>query len=396
MPFSIAETNDRQPTFSSDGSFIIFSSDRNKETNGFDLFISTRTDDVWSSPVAMSARINTEYDEAFPYLDADTLYFSSNRPGMGGLDIYKTYPDGKGAWIQPQNLKYPINSGGDDFGFIINPFASKSDTIIQKGFFSSNRSSGKGFDDIYAFQKKAKFAIPERPEEEEEIAFEYYLDFRTSQKEYSDVTLPNTYTNRKIPNPGVDVAIYKDGLLLDEIKTDQIGLYDLTLELNATYTFKAKKEGFFAGETSFETYALVVDSTIKRQRYDASILLERIFLNTEVVLENIYYDFEQWYIRDDAKPSLDTLANLLINNPEISIQLASHTDCRGTELLNQDLSQKRAESAVAYLVEKGISDARLRARGFGKSQLIIKCPCTQCSEEEHQENRRTTFAVIGE
>ncbi len=394
MPFSRMETNDRQPTFSTDGSFIIFSSDRNKETNAFDLFISYRNEEDWSEPVPMTKRINTEYDEAFPYLHNDTLYFSSNRPGMGGLDIYKTYPDGKGAWIQPQNLRYPLNSGGDDFGLIINPFGSTNDSIVEKGFFSSNRLNGKGFDDIYAYQKMAESALPDRPEDTEEIVFEYYLDFRTTQKEYRDNADPNSYTNRKIPNPNTELQILKDGLLVEEVSTDNFGLYDLELELDATYTFRAKKEGFFVGETTFETFDLIVDSTLKRQRYDASVLLERIFLNTEVVLENIYYDFEQWFIREDAKPSLDTLATLLLNNPDIEIQLASHTDCRGTELLNQDLSQKRAESAVRYLVEKGISTNRLTAKGFGKSELINKCPCTQCSEEEHQENRRTTFAVI--
>jgi len=124
--------------------------------------------------------------------------------------------------------------------------------------------------------------------------------------------------------------------------------------------------------------------------------LDRIFTGREIVLENIYYDYDQDAIRDDAKPTLDALVRILQDNPAIRIQLASHTDCRGSESYNQSLSQRRAESAVRYLVQKGILSERLIAKGYGESKPANECKCAKCSEEEHQQNRRTTFMVLEE
>ncbi|MCB0679261.1 MAG: OmpA family protein, partial [Saprospiraceae bacterium] len=114
----------------------------------------------------------------------------------------------------------------------------------------------------------------------------------------------------------------------------------------------------------------------------------------EITLENIYYDFDRWEIREDARPTLDELARNLQLNPDIRIQLASHTDCRGTTRYNEELSQKRAQSAVDYLISKGIAPERLIARGFGENVPAADCICNRCTEEQHQENRRTTFAIL--
>ncbi|HRJ16954.1 MAG TPA: OmpA family protein, partial [Saprospiraceae bacterium] len=124
------------------------------------------------------------------------------------------------------------------------------------------------------------------------------------------------------------------------------------------------------------------------------IVLDRIFIDKEIRLENIYYDFDRWDIRTDAQPTLDKLARLLLINPGIRIQLGSHTDCRGNDRYNQDLSQKRAQSAVDYLIAKGIQPDRLSAQGFGESAPEASCLCTRCTEEEHQRNRRTTFKIL--
>jgi len=122
--------------------------------------------------------------------------------------------------------------------------------------------------------------------------------------------------------------------------------------------------------------------------------LDPIFFDKEIVLENIFYDYDQWAIRDDAKPSLNDLAKILKTNPAIRIQLASHTDCRGTEEYNLELSQKRAQAAIDYMMSLGIPERRLVAQGFGESVPEVKCDCEQCSEEQHQKNRRTTFKII--
>jgi outer membrane protein OmpA-like peptidoglycan-associated protein len=123
-------------------------------------------------------------------------------------------------------------------------------------------------------------------------------------------------------------------------------------------------------------------------------VLERIFVDKEIRLENIYYDFDQWFIRDDAKPTLDELANLLKINPAVRIQLGSHTDCRGSDAYNEQLSQRRAQSAVDYLIAQGIDPVRLEARGYGESVPANDCLCARCTEDEHQYNRRTTFKIV--
>jgi outer membrane protein OmpA-like peptidoglycan-associated protein len=127
-----------------------------------------------------------------------------------------------------------------------------------------------------------------------------------------------------------------------------------------------------------------------------TILLSKIYKNVEIVLNNIYYDYDKWNIRKDAAQSLDTLVEILQKNPTIKIELASHTDCRGSDTYNQTLSQKRAESVVAYLIEKGIDKNRLTAKGYGESVPVEKCECTKCTEEQHQRNRRTTFKILSE
>jgi outer membrane protein OmpA-like peptidoglycan-associated protein len=122
--------------------------------------------------------------------------------------------------------------------------------------------------------------------------------------------------------------------------------------------------------------------------------LDQIFKNKEIVLDNIYYDFDKSDIREDAKPTLNQLANTLKQNPSIKIQLSSHTDCRGNEGYNEELSQRRAQSAVDYLISLGINANRLIAKGYGESIPAVICNCSNCTEEEHQKNRRTTFKIL--
>jgi outer membrane protein OmpA-like peptidoglycan-associated protein len=148
------------------------------------------------------------------------------------------------------------------------------------------------------------------------------------------------------------------------------------------------------GETTFSSVGLGKDPKNPVQIYEVEIVLDRIFLNQEIVLEDIYYDFDKWDIREDARPTLDKLARNLELNPQIKIQLASHTDCRGNDRYNLELSQRRAQSAVDYLITKGIDATRMTARGFGESQPKALCICQRCGEDEHQLNRRTTFTIL--
>ena len=154
------------------------------------------------------------------------------------------------------------------------------------------------------------------------------------------------------------------------------------------------KEGYFNINHEFNTFETLVEDgdTITISKI---FTLNKIFKNIEINIENIYYDYDKWDIRADAKPNLDSLVSILIQNPLIEIELGSHTDSRWSVDYNQDLSQKRAESVVNYLISKGISKSRLVAKGYGESKPINKCiDGVTCTEEEYQQNRRTTFKII--
>ena len=172
------------------------------------------------------------------------------------------------------------------------------------------------------------------------------------------------------------------------------GLFTLELNENTDYNFLASAENYLNNKAAFSTKGIGKDPENPMQRFEVEIVLDRIYLDQEIRLENIYYDYDKWDIRNDAKPTLDALTETLRLNPLIRIQLSSHTDCRGGEGYNEQLSQRRAQSAVDYLITKGIDAGRLSARGYGENQLEINCLCARCTEEEHQANRRTTFKIL--
>ena len=399
-PFYMEPTvNYGHPTLVEQDSVLIFSSNHPDGKGGYDLYYSVREENGWSSPELMPDRLNTEGNEVFPRADADTLYFSSDYlPGLGGLDIFSSYLRSGGQWTAPKNLRAPINSGGDDFSFVVDYNARNIDSIEKIGYFSSSRN-GVGNDDLYKFQKRkiieeiVEEEISE-PETEEKTPIRLYLAGKVVEKQFTNDDDPNSGVVGKIPLNGAKVEIrgFEDPL---EIITDQRGLFILELEYETDYFFRASKSGYLNNELDFTTIGEDIDNSKEDITYNVEIILDKIFEGKEIVMENIYYDFDEWFIREDAKPALDTLAKILNDNPGIDIQLSSHTDCRGFDAYNMDLSQKRAQSAVDYLISTGISTERLTAQGYGESRLEVNCDCLTCTEDQHQRNRRTTFKIIG-
>ncbi|MCB0688048.1 MAG: OmpA family protein, partial [Saprospiraceae bacterium] len=380
LPFIKDGINYRHPAFSDDGTVLFFSANIEEETNDYDIYLSQFEDENWSQPVSLGPSINTQSREGFPFSYKDTLYFSSNAGGMGGLDIYKTWPLADGRWQTPVNLRAPINSGADDFAYVINRYFIPSDSILEQGYFSSNRQGGKGSDDIYLFEKRKYH--PVKPEPEETFEYEIVLDLRVFQRQYEDANDPNSKIIMRVPLADAQISITEDGREFKETASNRFGILTLDLNPEKEYEFFVSHEGFFNNELFFSTRDLTIDSTKKVQKYEERILLDKIFYDKEIVLENIYYDLDESFIRDDAKPTLDSLANLLKINPQIKIQLSSHTDCRATEEYNLNLSQARAQSAVDYLESRGISSDRMVAKGYGESQLAVNCICEECTEEE--------------
>ncbi len=385
--------NYRHPTFANGDTSLIFAADIDGATNDYDLYISNFLAGEWEEPIALSKRINTQSREGFPHMYHDTLYFSSTHGGMGGYDVYKTYLMDNGQWAPKINLMAPINSGADDFGFTINRFELPTDSVLEAGYLTSSRSGGQGFDDIYRFEKR-KFHPVREPEPEPEFVYEIQLDLRVFQKKYEDPDDPNSKVLMRVPLADADINITEDGAQFMDITSDEYGMQTLKLNPDKEYEFFVSSEGFFNNQLLFSTKNLTIDSSRTIQKYEERILLDKIFYDKEIVLENIYYDLNESFIREDAKPTLNNLADLLKINPGLKIQLSSHTDCRADDDYNDRLSQARAESAVTYLQQNGIAEERLVAKGYGESLLAINCACEECTEEEHQANRRTTFKVV--
>ncbi len=367
------------PAISPDGMTIYFVSDVRGGYGGKDIWYSTRqsADGTWSKPLNAGPDINTRGDELFPYVRANgTLYFSSDgHPGMGGLDIFKAIPQPGGSWIV-QNMKYPINSNADDFSISF-------EGINEKGLFASTRK-GKGNDELYSFElPPLRFNITGIVKDEK--------------------------TNAPIINSVIQL-IASDG---DNLQTEsgQAGDFRFMLKPNTDYIFLASKKGYLNGKEKESTRGL------DRSR-DFMTTISLTSIEKPIELPNIFYDFGKWDLRPESMVSLDKLVETLNDNPNVTIELMSHTDSRDTDEYNNQLSQKRAQSVVNYLISKGIDPARLLAKGYGESepkvvdaetnsaygflnqgvrlteQYINSLTTEEMREIAHQVNRRTEFRVL--
>lgn len=397
LPFVQDGINYGHPVLTGNDNILIFSSNDPAGAGGYDLFYSERLATGWNTPVSLGERINTTGNERFPFMHHDTLYFSSDHhPGLGGYDIFRSHLDANGQWTVPLNLLPPVNSGYDDFAFVIDTFAQASGDVLQRGYFSSSRNRDSA-DDIFAFRKvKPVPAGPEeivtqktmRPEQ-----YHVYLVIRTMQPVFATPGDPNSERTGKAILPHVTVDI-GEGLMMRREKSDANGTLILELAWDKTYEFQAKHLGFFTQHRAQSTTGIARTPDNPVVTLNMEIVMEPIFEDTEVILQDIFYDYDEWAIREDAKPALDALAKILHENPPIRIQLSSHTDCRGTDAYNQELSQKRAQSAVDYLIAQRIGEHRLVAVGYGESRPAVDCECTRCTEAQHQQNRRTTFKIL--
>lgn len=390
----LKELNLGHPTLSGDGKYLLLSAKAPEGWGGYDLYSSQLLENgSWSEPALLSRQINTPGNEQFPSLDGDSLYFSSDfLPGMGGLDIFKSFRMENGEWSPPVNMKYPINSGADDFNFTV----VHSLNNLPFGYFTSTRAGGNGREDIYEFKQ-----LPPNPkkdeikptEKETAIVYQYFLDVFVLEKIFAEPNNPNTPLLGRKPLANANLTTTITGSD-QEFKTDSTGKIRLSIQPGSNWNFIAGKEGYLNNAASFNSTGLQATPENPVQIVEMEIVLDKVFKNTEIVLDDIYYDLDKWDIRTDAKPTLDKLANTLILNPQIRIQLGSHTDCRGNDAYNQVLSQRRAQSAIEYLIGKGIQPGRMVAKGFGETVPSAVCICSRCTEEEHQKNRRTTFKII--
>ena len=390
--------NYAHPSVSADGKQLYFAAKAPGGVGEHDVYTAVQIEGSrWQVPTILSRSINTQQDDMFPHIDGDTLYFASaGHGGMGGLDIFYSIRNESGKFGRAINLEAPINSGSDDFGFIVDRRAAMLEGYVKAGYFSSTRDGGKGNDDIYRYMQRVPPPPPpvDTTVEQEPIVYTFYLDGVVLENVRRDANDPNSTIigSRAIPEATVQVQLLSRDTSFT-LTTGEDGTFSFELEREQDYAFFASKPGYFSNRVRFSSRDLIEDPDQPEQRYSVEIRLQKIYENQEIVLQNIYYDYDSAEIREDAKPTLRSLAGLLERNPSVRIELASHTDCRGSNSYNQDLSQRRAQSAVDFLVQQGIGVERLTAIGYGESIPTNTCVCAQCTEAEHQQNRRTTFKV---
>lgn len=394
LPFVMDKVNYGQPALFEHEEVLLFVSDIESPGGTSDIYYTEiRNDGSFSQPEKLPSHINSQGNEKFPTTDGDTLYFSSDYwPGMGGYDIFKAYLKPDGSWSQPENMGVPINSGGDDFSFIVDRTTKPKPGIIKEGFFVSSRN-GDLKDDIYKYQEL--LPKPKEPDQPIIVKNTVFLTVNTYAPEYKIADDPNSGVFRNLPLGNSLINIEDEtGKRLSTNQTDGNGFFVTEIPENKTIKVIAANAGYLNAVGTISTFNLVFDTLKHTTTVNLSLVLNKIYEDKEIILDNIYYDYDKWNIKEEAMPTLDLLVALMKENPQVKIQLSSHTDCRGDDAYNLELSQKRAQSVVDYLIHKGISSQRLIPKGYGETMLIEKCICEKCTEKQHQINRRTTFKII--
>lgn len=478
LPFNSDVYSVKHPAVHPDGSMLFFASDMPGGFGGFDLYVSYMENGRWGPPLNLGPTINTEGHEAFPFIHQDgILYFASKgHVGLGGYDIYQT-KEVFGAWDDPVNLGYPVNSSSDDYGVILNERKTH-------GYFSSSREyespEGEevqsGRDNIYSFTKfsvevellvfdkatsmpledaliyapcgtKEQYTTDADGRVTIEMPVDKACDFsaeltpykpnsvRISSKGYSagavireqiplemervlklTGTVVDGLTNNGLEGAEVTVESrcgddpnpYQEGIVV----TDEEGVFNFELNEDCDYRLSVYKPGYSEGVVEFSTAQIEGGDIIRKSiaidcldgpcdepdsvpcafpPCDASgnpILGPRRLLH-------VFFDFDRADIRPDARPALDTLLSFMRDYPTAKVEVSAHTDARGGKAYNKRLSRRRAKSVVAYLMRAGVSRKRLRWKAMGEEVMLNDCyDGVECSEAQHQENRRVEFMVF--
>ncbi len=443
LPFNSDDFSTEHPALNADESNLYFASDREGGFGGFDLYsVTIKADGLYGNPTNLGQHINTDKKEQFPFLDAqDNLYFASNgHPGFGLLDVFIAKKTGSDL-ESPDNLGLPVNSGYDDFSLW-------TDLEGKTGYFSSNRPTGKGSDDIYAFSETKPLLIEDC-------------------KQYIDGTLIDLTTGMPLANGQINL-INADGKVIETLTTKKDASFKFMVECSTGYRIEGKKDGYEANFKSLRTNearnaikdgsltlfsvaehekqkALALDrekeeaeklvslqverklvaekaaeekriqreKETKAQEKEAQQIAEKKRLQSieetiqkekaivkkdeKIIIqtEEIHFDYSLWYLRRESRERLATVIEIMKANPGIVLEIGTHTDIRGNADYNRDLSQKRADAAKEFLVDNGIANSRVIAKGYGESKPLVKCATEEsCSEEDHEWNRRCELVVV--
>jgi outer membrane protein OmpA-like peptidoglycan-associated protein len=368
LPFDSDQYSVAHPALSADEKTMYFASDMPGTLGQSDLFkVKINEDGSFGTPENLGNEINTEGRETFPLItDENELYFASDgHPGLGGLDVFVTKINTDGTFGEVQNVGDGVNSPKDDFAYLI-------DTKTRKGFVTSNRDGGQGYDDIYKFLETRKLICV--------------------QELYGNVTDLNT----SLILPDAKISLFDSEFkLVNTTVTDQAGNYTFDVECGKTYNVRAAKMDYITKEQKIKIAK-------ENGRTNLPFALEKEVCKVAVGddlgkcfgIKMIYFDLDKYNIRSEAALDLEKILDVLNQNPTMKLDIRSHTDSRASFKYNEVLSDRRAKSTINWLVKNGVAPSRLTGKGYGETQLVNQCADdVKCTEEEHQMNRRSEFII---
>ena len=371
VPFNSDQYNVAHPALSPDEKYLYFASDMPGSFGNSDIFrVEILGDNQYGTPENLGNIINTAGRESFPYISKDNvLYYSSDGiPGLGGLDIFAVKFNADGSTSKPVNIGMPGNSADDDFCFVFN-----SDSKI--GFLTSNRPGGKGKDDIYSFH------------EDKPLLF-------SCQKNIKGI-VKDAKTKAIIANAKVilsDKVMKEVGK--DLSKTDGTFTFEKVNCNDSHYYLRGEKEKYETAEMNVTVgkdevvYEILLNP--RQVAIEKGMDLAKVF-----EIKEIKFDYNKADIRPDAAVELTKIVEVMREYPKMKIDIRSHTDSRGADSYNLKLSDRRAKATLEWIVKQGIDRKRLKAKGYGETRLVNGCSNgVPCTEEEHQENRRSEFIVV--
>ena len=367
LPFNNSSYSVGHPALNKDETKLYFASDMPNGMGGSDIYyVAINPDGSYGTPINAGNIINTKGNELFPFINSENvLFFSSDgHLGLGLLDIFATLYNEEKTVEGVVNLGIPVNSNKDDFSFFMNNDGTT-------GYISSNRDGGKGDDDIYGFNR-----IPQ-------------LELIGTVKDSVTGT----------PVAGALVKLFNtSGIEIVHVETDSEGNYEINIDRNADFMVSAEKEAYLKNERLVSSKQL----TLNEKQLRADLIISPLpVTDTEPKIDAsyfpfVYFNYNSATIRKDDFGKLKQLIALLEDNPDVNVKIESHTDSRGSSAYNEILSQKRADATYNYLIANGLAPERIASYiGYGESQLANHCNDTaKCTEQEHQENRRTHFIII--
>lgn len=355
---------DSQPSFSSDGKTLYFASKRPGGKGSSDIWKTVLLESgQWSPPENLGDSINSQTEEQTPFIHPDdhTLYFASRGfQGMGGLDLFYSRKNPEGQWGKAMNLGYPINTYADELTLVVNASG-------RTAYISSDKLGGRGKQDIYCF--------------------DLYPEARPNPVTYLKGIVYHKETKQRL-EAGFELIDLKDGKTIVNATSDPVsGEFLLILPVDREYALNVSKPGYLFYSDHF---SLTTGNTVLKP-FEKNIPLQEIRIGETVVLKNIFFDTDQFILKDESKAELQRLIELLRKNPGMMIEISGHTDNVGTPQHNLELSLNRAKSVFDYLVNNGIGKTRLTYIGYGLSKPVDNNE----TEQGRANNRRTEFKITG-